>query len=415
MLWPLFALVSHQTPSTPSVEDREAKKSVFGYSARADFLRFDPAYRTRIAVCKTRLDGLQEELARQTRAGRKTPCSRQILAEARWLTYYTADYSRIERTLDRLAAMLKEPKDPYREGDQDADGSYAPCHEAWFYKLDRTCDRLVAMQFYDAKPAKRLALLDRIDDPAKLRAYLDSILVSDVAKTGVDNRLELNLTASNLLRLINGHLPSGYPFDPRLRKTMRDWMGNVWQDPKTGFFGAWFKTPHGLRKTADLSCTFHVADYTEGKIGRWPEITRTVLAMKDLEYPYGWLQEGKLSNHHDFDVVTLFRYGWPTMTPAQRTEATVAIRRMMAHCLKETLRPDGSFNMEDESTVGGSFSFPVQFLSEIGYFHREARFWTTESFPEAHAIAKRIAARIKALGLDDPESQTALFLVESAD
>ena len=144
-------------------------------------------------------------------------------------------------------------------------------------------------------------------------------------------------------------------------------------------------------------------------------IMKILLAMKDLEFPYGWLQEGKYSNHHDLDIVKLFRYAWPTASASQKPEAKKAIRKMMAHCLKETLRSDGSFNMEDMSTVGESFVFPVQFLSEIGYFHREARFWTNESFPEAHALARKIAKKIREMGLDDPESLTALYLLDSAD
>jgi len=409
----LAALVLFQTPLSSA--EREARKERFGYSVAVDFQRFDPLYKARINVYKEKLERLQADLSRQVRRGRKSACSRQLLLEAHWLTHYTADYPRIEKLIGRLEAMLKLPKDPHTEKEQDADGSFGGCHESWFYKVDRTCDRLVAMQFVDDKPKRRLAFLDRINDPGRLRSYLNSVLISNVAKTGMDHRFELNLTATNLLRLINGHLPNNYAFDQRLKKTMDDWLKNVWQDPKTGFYGGWFVTPQGLRKTADLSCTFHVADYMEGKIGHWPEIIRTTLAMKDLEYPFGWLQEGKLSNHHDFDVVTLFRYGWPIMTLAQKKEAISAIRRMKDHCLKETLRPDGSFNMEDESTVGGSYVFPVQFLSEIGYFHREARFWTKESFPEAHALAAKIAARIEATGLDDPESQTALWLLKSAD
>jgi hypothetical protein len=414
MLMTALCLLSFQA-KTPTPTERGALMAAFGYDTRPDFRRFDFDYNARIDGYKRRLDGLGNELARQAKAGRKTPCSRQLYVEAHWLTYYTADYARIDRMLARLEALLKEPKDPHGEFEQDAEGSYGACHEAWFYKVDRTCDRLVTMQYLDLKPKARLAFLDRVNSPARMRAYLDSVLTSDVAKTGVDNRFELNLTATNLLRLANGHLPSGYAFASGVRPALEKWVRDVWQDPKTGFLGAWYRTPAGLRKTADLSCTFHVVDYTDGKIGHWPEIVRTVLAMRDKEYPYGWMQEGKLSNHHDLDVVTLFRYGWPFMSAAQRKDATAAIRRMMDHCLKETLRSDGSFNMEDMSTVGESFVFPVQFLSEVGFFHREARFWTKEEFPQAHAIAGLIAARIKAMGLDDPESQTALFLVESAD
>ena len=55
------------------------------------------------------------------------------------------------------------------------------------------------------------------------------------------------------------------------------------------------------------------------------------------------------------------------------------------------------------------------FLHEIDFFNKENRYWTTENFPQARAIAKRIAAKLKALKLDDSESQVAQLIVESTD
>ena len=123
-----------------------------------------------------------------------------------------------------------------------------------------------------------------------------------------------------------------------------------------------------MRKTADLSVTFHIVSYRPDSIQHIPEMIQTLLGMKNEEFPFGWMQEGVFSNHHNYDVVRLLRVGWPVMSEAQRSEARIAMRQMLHFCLDETLNPDGSFKMMDEDTVGSSFLFPVSLLNELGYF-----------------------------------------------
>jgi hypothetical protein len=396
---------------------RSESRAVFGYDPSPDFAAFTPQYRTRINQYKDEIERLRQEMFRLASAGRKTPCARAIFVEAQWLVQFTADFDRIEKRLQALRDILKQPADPPRARDQSpVDGSFNPCDEVWFYKLGAACDKLVVMQFTDTLPKRPLRFLDQINSPEKYRAYMDRLLIADVRKTGEDTRTELNLAGTDLVRLILGKLPSGYTFHPQLKQTMLDYLDNKWQDPKTGFWGCWYKTKDGdIRKTADISATFHIVHYRDGKVKNWPQIIKTTLAMKNLEWPYGWLQEGEMSDHHNYDVVTLFHYGWSSMTAEQKTDARKEIRRMLDYCLTKSLRPDGSFNLGDEGTIGGSFEFPCLFLYEIGFFNKENRYWTSEEFPRAREIAKRIAKKIKELKLDDPESQVAQLIVETAD
>jgi hypothetical protein len=88
---------------------------------------------------------------------------------------------------------------------------------------------------------------------------------------------------------------------------------------------------------------------------------------------------------------------------------------MLDWCLTETLNEDGSFDIGDESTLGGAYYFGVSLLDEVGYFSKENRFWTDEEFPEANAVRKRIVKKLKASGLDDPEAQWALMLLEASE
>ncbi len=399
-----------------SAEVRIKSRSVFGYDARPEFAEFDPQYPEKHRYYVEQLENLQKELARQSAQGRATPCSRQLFLEARWLTFYSADWRRIESRLTALREMLARPADPENARDQvEADGSFDHCSEAWFLKLDSTIEEVEDHEERGAPVQFPLKLLDRINTAEKLKGYLDSVLTSEVRKTGVDNRFELNIAITAIERFIVGHVKHDYKFPPELKQALFDYEDKTWQDPQTGFFGGWYRLPDGsLRKTADLSVTFHIVSYRRDTIQRVPEMMRTLLAMKDYEYPFGWREEGVPSNHHNYDVVRLFRVGWKAMDEAQRTEARASMNEMMNFCLKETLNEDGSFKMMDEDTLGSSFLFPVSVLNELGYFRPSLRFWTKESWPDAMKVTDKIEHRMKAMGLTDTESAKVLRRFEDA-
>ena len=389
---------------------RGRSRAAFGYDTTPDFVEYEPRYRELRRKAAAGLEELQLELARQARAGRATPCSRQIFLEARWLTFYSAHFDRIQKRLDDLRKMLGEPSDPADSREQvAADGSYDHCSDAWFLKLDATIEELEDRLSHGEKPKHPLKLLDRISTPEKLRQYLDSLLVSDIRKTGIDNRYELNIGISAIIRFVTRDLGELYPFPPEMERALFDYMDDHWQDPETGFYGGWYRLPDGsIRKTADLSVTFHIVSYRRQSTKRLPEMMRTLLAMENYEFPFGWQQEWQPSNHHNYDVVRLFRIGWPVMEESQRAKAREAMKRMLDFCLTRTLNEDGSFKLMDEDTVGSSFMIPVHLLDDLGYFRSSRRFWTDEPFPEGPATARRIAASIERMGLSDTESQKAL-------
>jgi len=231
------------------------------------------------------------------------------------------------------------------------------------------------------------------------------LLISDVKATGMDNRFELNIAITAIERFIVGHVGQVYDFHPGLKQALFDYQDNVWQDPVTGYFGGWYKTEKGeIRKSADISVTFHIASYRRDNLKHIREMMRTTLAFKNQEYPFGWLEEGVPSNHHNYDVVRLCRIGWAEMDSEQRALAKTEFRRMIDFCLNKTLNEDGSFKMMDEDTLGSSFLFPISVLNELGYFRPSMRFWTWERFPDAMTVADRVEHRIKAMGLTDTES-----------
>ncbi len=286
-----------------SADERAASRAKFGYDPRADFVAYDSEYAEKHARAVAELERLQRELAQKAASGRATPCSRQLFLEARWLTFYSAYWDRIDERLRSLQEMLARPADPADAREQVAgDGSFDHCSQAWFLrKLDSTSEEIEDRTEKGERIGYPIKLLDRINSPDKLRVYLESLLGSDVRKTGLDNRYELNIAITAIERFIVGHVKTVFPFHPDLKRALFDFEDDVWQEIRkwTGFFGGSFRLADGsIRKTADLSVTFHVVSYRRDSIRRFPEMMRTLLAMKDAEYPFGWRQEGTPSNHH---------------------------------------------------------------------------------------------------------------------
>lgn len=397
--------------------EQENKLFEFGYDTRDDFAAFDPHYRDRHDQLSKALDRVQAEMIRQQRAGRKTFCTRQVFLEARWLVYYTDDYQKASTRIEDLRRMLAAPADPHELEQVESDGSFAPCCNAWWLRMDMTCDELITLARKWREPKYPVKLLERINSPQKLRAYLDSLLVSDVRRTGINNRDELNMATADLERFIlwDGtlkELPTKFQFDPKLKEALLDYLDNTWQDPKTGMWGGWYRTENGsIVKTCDLSLTFHIISYRDSQtIKHWPELIDTMLAMKDGRFPFGWLEEGKtMSNHHNMDLVRVWRLGWPHATARQRQEIAAAITKMLDFCVGQSLQKDGSFNSPEEDTLSSSFYFGVGFLHEIGYFTAADRFWTDRQFPDAQAVRQRILDRIGSLKLDDSEATWATW------
>ena len=118
-----------------------------------------------------------------------------------------------------------------------------------------------------------------------------------------------------------------------------------------------------------------------------------------------------MSNHHNMDLVRLWRLGWSQATPQQRNQISQAIGAMLDFCLTKSLQEDGSFKSPEEDTLSSSFYFGVGFLHETGFLSKRQRFWTDREFAQAKEIRQRILNRIKSIGLDDPEATWAVSLL----
>ena len=365
------------------------------FDRRDEFVKRVPDFRARQKASYGALEALVGEVERREQRGEKAVCAHQILNEVEWLIAYTTDFPRIAARLDAAREALAAP-DPGDAPDA-ADGALGQCATEWFFKLDFSYDHF-AEAGTSGRPAEVAPhFLDRINSPEALSAHLLGLQISDIAATGIDHRRELNETTADIMRLILRDWPPGYSWRPELKATLKDLLLNRMRDPATGYWGAWYKTGDGLVKTVDLSLTFHIVSYLGGDVGGWPALIDTTLAIKGERYPNGWQSTVGYDNHHDMDVVELFRLGWPNASAEQRVAIAREIALMLDWCLTKSVQPDGSFKIspEDES-IETSFYFGTSFLVRAGYFDKARRFWTDRDFPEAPALRAKLIAQMTA-------------------
>ena len=335
------------------------------------------------------MEGAEETLSEREFSGCDTSWGRAHLYEAEWRINCTNDYKAASDAVARLRKAL-DRKDPPDGLTQDCGGSFAPGTEAFFLKLDRSTDQLLARQWpWRLQPT----FLDRIDDPGRMVTYLQDLCWSDVTRCGRDNRKELNLAISVIARLVlkggqAGYL-SGPGFVPVLERFVRDW-----QDPKTGFFGVTYVVDNQANeiRTTDLSLTFHMARYAPHLVRWWPVLIDTLLDMKHKQYPEGWLENSKMTDHNNYDVVELFSRGWPYLRPDQRQRARQEITKMLDWCLQKSVRCSGEIiNPHKGDMVIDSYYFAAAFLDTIGYFDQTKRFWADKGVLPADTEPLRTA------------------------
>ncbi len=369
-------------PAQAPAIDREYRS----YIAQ-DFERFHPQYNRLHRQRVKQLEALEPQVFDRERKGEQFVCAHEILLETRWLLGSTTDFERIDSRLRDLRNALGEsPASRPREMQNAVDGSCGACYTEWFFKLDATYDYQKQHRLTDAP-----RFLDRVNSPEKLRSYFDSIAISNVAEDGVDHRRELNEALADLLRLILHSQPIGYRWAPGMKAAMLDIVLEKLRNPQTGWWGERYIHNGATYFVDDLSVTFHAVTYLSGQVPNLDRVIATALAMKNLNYPQGWLDNDHYTNHNNMDAVVLFRYGWPFASAKQRLEISQEINRMLAWCLTESLQSDGSFRASgDDDSIEEAEYFGVAFLARAGYFDARRRFWTRRDFPESESVGRRL-------------------------
>jgi hypothetical protein len=386
-------------PALPTV----AVPAPVGWSPQAAITARFPEVAELAQAARRDIRTIEAELDRREAGGGDTACLRQILRELRWRLEYTADAGAIRATLAHLRTRAAAQRSA--AAIRDTDEACGACTEVWFLKLDACVDQILAADNHDEDKAP--GFLDQINDADRLRDYLETLLVSRLDEDAIDRRKELNLATANLVRLILWRRPRNYPWDSRLETVIRRFIAE-WQDPATGFFGADYLTGGRRLRTVDLSLTFHMARYLEGRIRYWPQLIDTLFAIRDRRYPNGWLDEIGMTSHNNYDVAVLLQLGWPHMRPDQRRRGEAELTRLLDWCLTCAIAGDGQIAARAVAeSLPESYYFTIAFLDTVGYFDRAKRLWTELDFPEAAAIRARLEDRLAMLPQSDPMTRMA--------
>ena len=388
-----------------------------------EFLQFDNAYKENKLERQHELDRLSRRLFSAQESGLNVACSEQIFLETKWLIEYTADWSRADRRLKDLAESLDNKDQDFASEQSPDDGSWGACFEAWYMKVAATSDALETLAGQGKAPEHPVTVLQRIGEPDTLRSYLDSLVVSDIAATGVNHRDELGSVTASLATLLFKHEVAPFARDnvdglgitDDYVAAFQDFI-DTWQDTHDGYWGAWYVSDGVTFRAPDLSLTYHQVAYHPDHIEHWSEIIATTLRIKDKPYPYGWIADGQWNNHNNYDVARILRVAWPYATDGERQAIREDIGAALEWCLRSSLRPGGSFQQVPGfyNSVSADYYFGVSFLDEIGFWNKANRYWTDKTFPEAAHLCCVIKARMTELKLKSALAEDALQKLSSS-
>jgi hypothetical protein len=421
ILWIVISAASWMIASHDGVAD-EPRRPQLALNAEIqgtvlhEFERHDPSYLQERETNARKLAVLTERLIALQKEGKHMTCSEQILIESRWLLESTTNWRRFETHLDRLRHSMETADQDFAQKQSAKDGSWGACYEEWFLKLDASVTALNDLADRGQSPSYPLSFLDRIRNPEVLRGYLGDLLISDVADSGIDHRDELGAVTGALSQLLFKDqlrpyvsVPAkGFVIDRQYVEAYRQFL-DASQDPSTGYWGAWYRVGEKLYMSADLSLTFHTISYLDGKVRFWPRIIDTTLAVKSLEYPYGWMKGEAYNHHNNYDVVKILRSGWLYMSGEQKERSRAELAAMLVWCLQMRMDPRIPFAVDASfySDPGDYYYYGVSFIEEIGYWDRSKRFWTSQDYPDALELCRSIKARLLESKLDTPPARAA--------
>lgn len=386
-----------------------------------EFEQYDPAYLAHKAVREKHLDALKLKLSSREKKGKTFACSRRMIIEAEWLLNYTAEWPKLDQQLEAIEHSLAT-KDQGFALRQTPDGSWGACYRAWFEKIDGIADFLGDLRAPgDGRPPRLkypFEVLQKINSSQVLIPYLYRLQISQIAKTGIYERKELNALEGALSQVLFKEKlrtllqANGAPFiDQPYVDAYRRFLDDT-QDPILGYWGPWIMSGREIIRAADLSQTYHIIAYRKGAVNHWPQIIETTLAIKDVAYPFGWRHNGQYSNHNNYDVVRILRLGWPYMTPEEIDQARTEIRAMINWTLRDSIRPDGEFREDPgvSDSVDEAYYYGVSFLVEADYWNAERRFWDDDAtrYAGADDLCRKIRGHLVKLQTNSITAQHAL-------
>ncbi|MFH1803733.1 MAG: hypothetical protein ABID63_02460 [Pseudomonadota bacterium] len=382
------------------------------------FSKYDADYPAKKAKYLDLLAPLEEKLIAIQQTGNSMAASDQNMIECKWLILYTADWPAVEKRLDLLRESLGNPDQAWAEQQVAADGSWGPCYDQWFLKVDAMIDAVNTLADQDIAPSYPLTFLAPIGTVPDMLAWLEDHKISQIYQDGRDRRDALGAVTAALSQMcfkseIRDYFRkyvTGFELGDEYIAAYKSWLKG-WQNIETGYWGGWFATPQGpVLQSPDLSLTFHNISYQHGKVDQWPAIFATTLSIRDQAYPFGWQHNGDFNNHNNYDVTKIFALGWDQVGEDLQAQARDDLNLVLSWCLECSMTEDGGF-IDDPTfynSVGAAYYYGVSFLDEAGYFEKSKRFWTDQDFPDGPALCCKIQANMKRNHLDDDEAKAAM-------
>lgn len=317
---------------------------------------------------------LKKQMHKRMLDGENMACASHIYEETHWLINYTDRTKDIEHRIADLRKALDH--NTIAPAQDPTDGSFGACFKSWLWRFFRSVDPLKELAKTGKKPEYPLKIWEPVDTPEEINALMRSLLVSDM-DGGHNKRKELNLAITALGQLLwldytAAVFPEHLDRDV-LAKALRKFVDEEWQDPKTGYWGAWYRDGDEVKHTNDLSITFHIVSYLDGKVNHRDKMAATTLAISRERYPYGWHSAGGQNNHHSYDIARMINITWDEMKPSERAASGSALFIMMARSLALSIDDKGDFDSAPYTTIGEAYYFGVSFFAELGLFGNPTR------------------------------------------
>ena len=364
-----------------------------------------PVKREMNQAYRPELDAHLKAMHRGMAAGENLEPSAQIYKEAHWLVNYTGHVDAIERRLGDLRTSLAGG---YRAltGPQDPDdGSFAPHFDSWIWRFFGSVEPLKELARRGEKPEMPLRIWDPVDTPGKIESLLRDLLISD-SSSGHNKRKELNLAVTALGQLLwLDDTASVFPEHldrTALAEALSRFVDEEWQDPETGYWGAWYRETGRIRKTNDLSITFHILSYRGGMVGRARQIAETTLAIRNLPYPHGWRGGADPNTHHSYNVARIINLTRHTLEQPTRAFADELLSSLKARALVTAIDRHGRIDPGPYTTIAEAYYFGVSFFLEVGLFSDPDSLggWDGPSNPED--LVASIQGHLRTLDSSDP-------------
>ncbi len=354
---------------------------------------------------RSKLNEMMGEMHRRMEAGENLVCASHIFEEIHWLINYTDRADDIERRMKDLRQSLDDGNAAPAPVQDPKDGSFGACFESWIWRFFRSVDPLKELAREGKRPDVPLKIWEPVDTPEEIEALMRDLLISDLAG-GHNKRKELNLAVTALGQLLwLDYTAAVFPEHldrESLAQALTKFVDEEWQDPDTGYWGAWYRDGDDIHKTNDLSMAFHIISYRDGKVEHLRELANTTFAIRNVKYPFGWDTGGTGNNHHSYDIARIINLTWEELDDTAKAYANATLFLMKARSLAISINDDGAFDPSPFTTVAEAYYFGVSFFDEIGLFGNETARESRIVFTNTEPLLEQIKQNLAALDASDP-------------